>query len=86
MGRGLITPGASAALEEAGVSAWEYLCRHSSGDWGVLDAEDKVANDDAVLFGGRILSAYELPMTDVKIWIITEADRSATTILLPSEY
>ena len=61
------------------------LTRHLKGDWGDLDAEDKAANNGALIRGGRLLSAYTngaLP----KIWIITEADRSATTILFPEEY
>ncbi|MBW2675277.1 MAG: hypothetical protein JRD89_18005 [Deltaproteobacteria bacterium] len=61
------------------------LGRHADGDWGELDPEDKKANEEALRYGGRLFSAYEkwpLP----KIWIITEADRSATTILFPEEY
>ena len=60
------------------------LERHASRDWGDLDAEDKRANDAAVKHGGRVLSAYTL--RGDKIWIITEADRSVTTILTPDEY
>ena len=59
------------------------LKRHSNGDWGDLDAQDKKANDDALIHGERILSAYN---GVEKIWVITEADRSSTTILFPSEY
>lgn len=60
------------------------LARHVTGDWGIVSAEDGEENDNAVLEGQRILSAYMID--DVKIWIITEADRSVTTILLPEEY
>lgn len=60
------------------------LYRHRCGDWGDLDEDDKLLNDMAVEHGERILSAYELFGT--KIWIITEWDRSVTTILLPEEY
>ena len=63
----------------------ESLVRHSTGDWGNLSAEDKAENDRSLNEGERLLSAYEnegLP----KIWIITEADRSATTVLFPDEY
>ena len=63
----------------------ESLARHVKGDWGELSGEDKAENDLSLKEGFRILSAYEsgeLP----KIWIITEADRSATTILFPDEY
>lgn len=79
------TPGALRALEEAHVGLWAYLQRHLTGDWGDLDREDAAANDHAVGHGLRILSAYVLP-TGQRIWIITEADRSATTFLLPEEY
>lgn len=61
------------------------LRRHLSGDWGDMCAEDKQSNEDALVDGNRLMSAYEerpLP----KIWIITEADRSVTTILFPDEY
>lgn len=60
------------------------LGRHKYGDWGVVDASDAKANDLAVENGGRLLSAYDID--DTRIWIITEADRSCTTILLPEEY
>lgn len=61
-----------------------YLKRHNSGDWGDICSEDWELNDDALEDGGRLFSAYETPAG--KIWIITEADRSVTTILLPKEY
>jgi hypothetical protein len=60
------------------------LARHASGDWGDLDNEDKRSNDSALRDGGRIFSSYKL--TEGKLYIITEADRSATTFLLPDEY
>jgi hypothetical protein len=85
LGQLVATPGALAALEEAGQNALEFLSRHVHGDWGEVPAEDKKENDFSVLNTLRILSAYTLT-TGVKIWIITEADRSATTILLPEEY
>jgi hypothetical protein len=65
------------------------LQRHVAGDWGELDQEDKDANDAALTDGSRLLSAYlidEANPTKGKVWIITEADRSVTTFLLPSEY
>lgn len=64
----------------------QCIVRHRQGDWGNLDEDDKMLNDNAVVDGGRILSAYEIGENKVKIWIITEADRSYTTILLPEEY
>ena len=85
MGQLLSTPGALTALEEAGQNALELLSRHVRGDWGTVCREDARANDQALIHGERLLSAYVLK-TNVKIWIITESDRSATTILLPDEY
>ena len=85
LGQVVATPGALAALETAQAGAAEYLTRHVNGDWGELGEEDKVENESSGENGFRILSAYTLS-TGVKIWIITEADRSATTILLPEEY
>jgi hypothetical protein len=85
LGRVVGTPGVLDALEYAEQVPEEFLLRHVSGDWGDLDAEDKAANEAALQSGGRLFSAYHLS-TGVKIWIITEADRSATTLLLPDEY
>ncbi len=85
LGRLVATPGALSALAEAEEEPLVYLSRHVSGDWGELCDEDKEENELSLREGFRILSAYQL-RTGVKIWIITEADRSATTILLPSEY
>lgn len=65
----------------------ESFDRHINGDWGDLCDEDKTANDDALEHGGRLMSAYNCPdYPDGKIWIITEADRSCTTVLFPHEY
>ncbi|VGO17682.1 hypothetical protein PDESU_06284 [Pontiella desulfatans] len=85
LGRLVATPGALAALEENGKGCTEYLERHVRGEWGDLCDEDKLANDEAVAAGLRILSAYRLPDGE-RLWAITEADRSVTTILLPAEY
>jgi hypothetical protein len=79
------TPGALAALEDAHQTPFEFLARHASGDWGELDEEDKRENELSLAHGFRLLSAYRL-RTDEKLWIITEADRSVTTLLLPEEY
>ena len=79
------TPGALDALELAGQNPAQLLKRHANGDWGDLCEEDRLANALSLEEGGRILSAYKLG-TDAKVWVITEWDRSATTILLPSEY
>ena len=85
LGQVVATPGALKALDAAQVLPAQLLTRHQSGDWGEVPAEDASENELSVKQGFRILSAYSLP-TEVKIWIITEADRSATTLLLPSEY
>jgi hypothetical protein len=62
-----------------------YISRHADGDWGEVDEHDRKANEYAVEHGLRVLSAYMLK-TGATIWVITEADRSSTTILLPEEY
>ena len=85
LGQVVATPGALEALKDAGQEADEFLYRHVTGDWGDLDEEDVQANKDAVQRGSRILSAYHTSK-DVKIWAITEWDRSVTTLLLPGEY
>ena len=77
------TPGAMAALTAEEMQT--FMSRHHRGDWGDLDEEDKQTNDQALIDGGRLFSAYHSAQ-GIKIWIITEADRSATTVLLPSEY
>ena len=61
------------------------LSRHIRGDWGTLDAEDFQSNERALQFGGRLFSSY-LSSQNVKFWIITECDRSVTTVLLPEDY
>lgn len=86
LGHIVITEGALDAFVSAQASPAPFLARHQRGDWGEVGEEDTIANDLAVLDGTRILSAYWLAPNNVKIWIITEWDRSATTILLPSEY
>lgn len=85
LGQVVATPGALAAMEEAGQNLLELLMRHQSGDWGELDEEDKAENELSVREGFRLMSAYVLS-TSIKVWIITESDRSATTFLLPEEY
>lgn len=84
LGQLVATPGALEALQDTGQNALEFLSRHQHGDWGDLDEEDKKENEFSVLHNLRILSAYTLK-TGVKIWVITEADRSVTTILLPDD-
>lgn len=79
------TPGALAELENEGIAPQQILVRHMAGNWGDVSADDREANDRAVKMGDRILSAFILPF-GVKVWVVTEWDRSATTVLLPVEY
>lgn len=84
LGQVVATPGALAALTEAGVEPWELLQRHQSADFGDVDAHDRRENARAIEQGYRILSAYTVAGT--RLWVITEADRSSTCLLLPEEY
>lgn len=79
----VMTPGAR-DMSENGVHLFSFLKRHARGDWGDVPPEDARENDLSVKNGFRILSAYETK--EGSLWIITEADRSVTTFLLPSEY
>ena len=85
LGQTFATPGAVEELEKAGVSSLRLLGRHQSGDWGDISEADRKENELSLKEGFRLLSAYKLE-TGAKIWIITEADRSVTTLLLPEEY
>lgn len=85
LGQLAATPGALAALADAGQPPTEFVSRHASCDWGEVDAEDQAANDQALIDGDRLLSAYRTER-GTKLWIITEADRSSTCVLLPDEY
>lgn len=84
-GRILATPGALEVIADARVSIIDLLIRHLRGDWGDLSDSDRQQNELAVTAGQRILSNYVLPGGHT-VWIITEADRYATTFLLPGEY
>ena len=85
LGRTFITPGAEEALQIAGQTAIEFLRRHMSCDWGELSEDDVRENEFSLKQGFRLLSNYRTGKGQ-QLWIITEADRSATTVLLPSEY
>ena len=85
LGRIVATPGALAALERANQPAAIFLVRHAARDWGELDREDIQENEYSMAHGFRLLSSYTTAAGE-KLWIITEADRSATTLLLPAEY
>lgn len=89
LGQTVATIGVKALIDEHGIDLSEFLRRHHRGDWGDLGAEDKKSNEDAVRLGSRIMSKYLAPLTGMApapIYIITEHDRSVTTILLTSEY
>ena len=85
LGRILATPGALNLLDRHALNATELLWRHQHGDWGEVSPHDALLNTHAVRAGLRILSSYTVTLGE-KLWIITEADRSVTTLLLPSEY
>ena len=85
MGQIVATPGALQALEESKETPFGYLKKHVQGDWSEMDKEDQEENRYSVDKYLRVFSAYTLK-SGQRIWIITEADRSATTILLPEEY
>jgi hypothetical protein len=83
LGRLVITPAALEALDSQDVTA--AIRRHVTGDWGELDEEDRRENELSLQEGFRLLSAYT-SQNGTRFWIITEADRSATTVLLPEDY
>lgn len=83
LGRTVATPAALAAVSPLDIAA--ALRRHASGDWDEVDPDDRAANDDALQSGGRLLSVYQ-SATGVTFWVLTEADRSVTTVLLPDDY
>ena len=83
LGSIVATPGALDSISADEI--YLALFRHSQGDWGILDAEDLQTNERALMLGGRLFSSYH-STENVKFYIITEADRSVTTVLLPEEY
>ena len=83
LGQIVATPNALNALTQEEIL--RGIQRHQSGDWGDVSAEDHAANNRALIEGTRILSAYHAS-SGTKFWIITEADRSVTTVLLPEDY
>ena len=84
-GRIVATPGALALLEHANKSPLEVLSRHLRGDWGDLCQDDATENESSLKCGFRLMSSYQVTATE-RLWIITEADRSVTTLLLPADY
>ncbi len=85
LGQIVATPGALAALKRAKQPPTCFLARHAIGDWGELEPTDVAENKYSLIHGFRLLSSYQTDAGE-KLWIITEADRSATTLLLPEEY
>lgn len=85
LGQIVATPGAIQSLQIAELDPLNLLSRHVTGDWGDLVDEDKEANERALKEGSRVFSSYMLE-TGQKVWVITEWDRSVTTLLLPHEY
>ncbi len=85
LGQIFLTIGAREALEDSNQLPNEFLAKHQAGDWGLVCEDDRKENDFSLNENLRILSAYKTSLGE-KIWIITEADRSSTTLLLPSEY
>lgn len=86
LGRTVATPSALDLLDRTGTDGTDLLNRHQCGDWGIVCTADAKSNDRAITDGTRILSAYELGARREQLWIITEADRRVTTLLLPIEY
>jgi hypothetical protein len=84
LGRIVATPGALATMEDQGISPSSLLARHVAGDWGNVPPEDAAENELSVRAGFRILSSYG--EGDARLWLVSEADRSSTTILRPDEY
>ncbi|RYE45579.1 MAG: hypothetical protein EOP24_19090 [Hyphomicrobiales bacterium] len=86
LGQVVATPAALEALRLHTIDPMELLTRHVTGDWGDLHAEDAAQNEIGVLCSNRILSSYVIGDTSLPLWIVTEADRSVTTLLLPEDY
>lgn len=85
LGRVLMTRGIQALVIEERCDPWTLVQRHVIGDWGDLDEEDRLANEASIHNGGRLMSAYRID-DSLTVWVITEAGREVTTVLLPSEY
>jgi len=84
LGQMVATPGALQYMKDNNLSVISILSRHANGDWSDMDKEDAMSNYQATQTGGRIFSSFKVGPD--KLWVITEADRSSTCILLPDEY
>jgi hypothetical protein len=85
LGQLVATPGALEAMQQSGQTPDFFLQRHGTGDWGEVGEKDGRLNNEALVYGDRLLSAYRT-LKGTKIWVITESDRTVTTILLPDDY
>jgi hypothetical protein len=83
LGRTVATPAVLGTVSQSDIVA--ALRRHAVGDWGEVDPDDRAANDNALQSGERLLSVYRTA-SGITFWVLTEADRSATTVLLPDDY
>ena len=83
LGQVVATPAALRAIEVNNVDSWDLLQRHVNGDWGCVPEEDRLENQRSVENGYRVMSSYKLNECGDKLWVITEADRSSTCLLLP---
>ncbi|SCZ40025.1 MULTISPECIES: hypothetical protein [unclassified Pseudomonas] len=81
----VMTPGVDALMKTKRLDPFHYFGRHILGDWGDICDEDRQLNEDALQSGYRLMSAYDVE-PGLRLWVITEADRTVTTILLPEEY
>lgn len=86
LGQLVATPAALQALKQHQIDPMRLLTRHVTGDWGEIHPQDAAQNEIAVLCRSRILSSYSMGDTGLPLWIVTEADRSVTTLLLPEDY
>lgn len=84
LGQIVATPSAISLLKKLNTDPRELLVKHVTGDWIEMEQEDQESNESAIQYDCRVFSAYTL--SDNKFWVITEADRSSTTVLLPEEY
>ena len=85
LGQTVMTPGVADLAARGILNPVDLLARHAGGDWGDIAIEDRGLNEQALLVGARVFSVYKVAPA-VTVWIITEADRAATTLLLPDEY
>src|SRR3954464_6644042 len=85
LGRLVATPGALELIQGEGREPMEFVERHVRGDWGQLSEHDRLANEAALVNGSRILSSY-IVVGNERVWCLTEADRSVTTLLRPEDY